>query len=73
MAKTHLNALKQDAVVKVDFKPGDIMKLQAILFRHVSKQIKLDDTSWTTLMDLCERIDDLAAIQNQLESREVDL
>lgn len=72
MAKTYLNMLKDDAIIKVEFKPSDIVKLQAIIFKHMSKSITIDDDSWNTILDLCQRIDDEASRQKQTVSKEVN-
>jgi hypothetical protein len=72
MAKTYVNILKKDAVITVPFTPNDITKLHAILLKHLDKSVSLDDASWQTIEDLCQRIDDEAKTQNQTESKEVN-
>jgi hypothetical protein len=64
--------LKDDAIIKIEFRPADIAKLQAILFKHMSKTINIDDASWDTILDLCQRIDDEASLQKQIISKEVN-
>lgn len=72
MTKTLMTVLKKDAQVCVSFTPGDVSALQSILMRHLTKEIKLDDRSWETIEQLCTRIDDCAATQDQIENKEVE-
>lgn len=72
MAKTYVNILRKDAVINVPFTPADTAKLQMILLKHLDKSVSLDDSSWKTIEELCQRIDDEARQQNQTESKEVD-
>jgi hypothetical protein len=72
MAKTYVNILKKDAVINVPFTPADIARLQSILLKHLDKSVTLDDASWQTIEELCQRVDDHAREQNQTESKEVN-
>jgi len=38
----------------------------------MSKTINIDDASWDTILDLCQRIDDEASLQKQIISKEVN-
>lgn len=71
MAKTYVDMFKPGAEVTVTFTSEDVVKLQAILFRHMSKKSQLDDESWTTILDLCSKIEDCAKSQDKMESKEI--
>jgi hypothetical protein len=71
MAKTYVNVIKKDAVINVPFTTNDIVKLQAILLKHLDKKVSIDDESWNTLEELCDRIDQNAINQDKMESKEV--
>ncbi len=71
MAKTYVNVIKKDAVINVPFTTDDIARLQAILLKHLDKKLSIDDESWNTIEELCERIDHNAVNQDKIESKEV--
>ncbi len=71
MAKTYVDMFKLGAEVIVSFTNEDVVKLQSILFKHMSKQNQLDDDSWTTILDLCSKIEDCAKTQGKMESKEI--
>jgi len=71
MAKTYVNVIKKDAVINVPFTTDDIARLQAILLKHLDKKLSIDDESWNTIEELCERIDQNAVNQDKIESKEV--
>lgn len=71
MAKTYVDMFKPGAEVVVTFTSEDVVKLQAILFRHMSKKNQLDDASWDTILDLCDRIEACAKTQDKMESKEI--
>jgi hypothetical protein len=72
MAKTYIALLKKDAKIEFVFNTEDIAKLQTILLKHLTKENVLDDESWNIIQDLCNRIDECAQKQNQIESKEVN-
>jgi hypothetical protein len=72
MARTYVNVIKKGAVVNVPFSTDDIARLQSILLRHLDSQANLDQRSWDTIEEICERIDSCARQQNQTESKEVE-
>jgi hypothetical protein len=72
MAKTYVSVLKKNAVINVNFTNEDITRLHAILLRHLDNQNQLDDKSYSTINDLCSKIEDAAKKQNQTENKEVN-
>lgn len=73
MANTYVNVIKKDATITVPFTTDDVASLQCILLRHLDHKNHLDDQSWATIETICERIDYYAQLQNQTESKEVQL
>lgn len=71
--KTLVSVLKSDAVINVQMTVEDVAAFQSILLKHLDKQIKLDDSSWNIIQELCERIDDEARNQDQTETRELEM
>lgn len=71
--KTLVSVLKNDAVINVQMTVEDVAAFQSILLKHLDKQIKLDDSSWNIIQELCERIDDEARNQDQTETRELEM
>lgn len=72
MAKTYIKVIKKDAVINVSFTTDDVAALQAILLKHLDNKFKLDDESWSTIEEICHRIDESAFNQNKTESVEVN-
>lgn len=72
MTKTYMSVLKNDALIMVPFTTVDVSALQSILIRHINGEATLDEVSWKTIETFCTRIDDCAADQHQMESKEVE-
>lgn len=72
MSKTFVNVFKTDAQVDVSLSTSDIHAIQSILLRHLNGVIELDEKSWNTIQDLCEKIEQSAIMQDQMERKEVE-
>lgn len=72
MNKTYVNVIKADAKINVPFTTNDVAALQAILLRHISGTINLDQATLDTIDTLCARIDDFACEQHQMETKEIE-
>lgn len=72
MSKTFVNVFKTDAQVNVSLSTSDIHAIQAILLRHLNGVTELDEKSWNTIQDLCEKIEQSAIMQDQMERKEVE-
>ena len=73
MAKTYVNVVRRDAVINVPFNTSDISELHSILLRNLDDQNVLDQKTWNTINNLCEKIEICARQQNQTESKELEL
>lgn len=71
MLSTHIDVIKQGAVINVPFTTGDIRALQMILLKNLDNQVQLDQTSWDTIEQLCSKVDECAKDQNLTQSREI--
>lgn len=71
MLNTHIDVIKQGAVINVPFTTGDIRALQMILLKNLDNQVQLDQTSWDTIEQLCSKVDQCAKDQNLTQSREI--
>ena len=71
MPNTHIDVIKQGAVVNVPFTTQDISALHVILLKNLDDQIKLDKTSWDTIEQLCSKVDQCAKDQKLTQSKEI--
>jgi hypothetical protein len=71
MINTHVDVIKEGAVINVPFTSADVAALQAILLKSLNHQVKIDDASWNTIEGLCLRVDQCAKDQNLTHSHEI--